>query len=109
MDIGLNKYYHSSTVTASISLSRMNALARRLDSQQFDNEGSMSASDYARHNQSIQDKKKRILEYINSQIGKAAWISTAEIAQHLQLQEEFVIKVLGEFNMQLEDDIGDED
>jgi len=102
MEIGLNKYYHSSAVTASISLYNMNALVRRLDSQRFDNEGSMSASDMVRYMQNIQEKKKRILEYVNSQIGKADLISTAEIAAQLKVSEDFIIKTLKEFNMQLD-------
>lgn len=91
-DLGRRNVSWQSVVTAQISLKRLNVYAT------WDSGGIL-----ALHLESADTWKNRqkVMEYLNSNIGKKGLVPIKDIASKLRLTEEFVLIALEDFGMEI--------
>ncbi len=100
-DIGLNKYHHSSAISVNTAVNNLINIITKLDDDKYDNEASMSDMDKEEY---IKSAQKKIIEYINTLIGKMEKVSISDIAYVLGISEKLVIETVKDLNMYIEEE-----
>lgn len=98
-DLGLKTVPWQSTLTTNYSLNHLKEIEYRMAQEKWDNCGIIMPH---LETEDIQKNRKKVVDFLNNNIGKQEQlVSIRDIANHLQLTEEFILNILKEFGMDI--------